>query len=676
MRTLCYGAIVCFLLLSFWISGISAQEETNTGATAATVYLPLVSANNSTSNTSTILALESEQAKTWLTYYSSELHITFAYPLGWQLEIPQNFGKVESPADLSYGYSLPEAGTYSVEGYVLGIQPPKDSDQELSKIEITVQGYEIEKGQSLIEWQKSMAELLKATNPEYNFQSSIKDVTEESLRHAKAPAEILHTVNIVEGYGPVNQTVWVSNGRIVYIINTNISTPAMEAVLKQLSASLQFDADSPQDLNELYNTSMQRPSLQWALDKAQQQETEVEACDIVCRDAKAYAALLVNPDLGVTSPPDPEFAETERMYYEKFEHQEDDTASSVEAASVAAVNVSSNRKALPPYWRAPVAVTSAVNVLCGSGAHTGPAEFALDISVGTGTNVYAANGGLLTASLYDTNTNPTSGTSYGNTMVIQSSVLTADETRTYYHRYAHLNDRIFQAGVTPGYGSLIAHSGSTGTGTPAQPHLHFHISTNNNPVDASPVFGFVPNLNYPSVSSTCGQIVPVSLAPIIIEPVAFTVRQQPRNNRSWFCYTGGHTNECYMHAVPNDGAWFEVTGTVNNPNSPRLAYSVNAPQTASYRIWVCGRGGSGNDDSLHIGRDDVITLGSARITGFSSNSWVWKSEKADGTAPFLAMSTGFQSVDVFMREDGMRINRIVLTPNTGSTAPNIRCGTY
>jgi hypothetical protein len=253
----------------------------------------------------------------------------------------------------------------------------------------------------------------------------------------------------------------------------------------------------------------------------------------------------------------------------------------------------------------------------------------------------------------------------------------ADENREYRHRYAHLNDFVVQQeGISVAARALIAHSGNTG-GVPD--HLHFHISTNGLPVDASPVFGFSPNLNYPSVFDTCGYIRPRSSSPVIIEAVAFYLRTQPRQNHYWFCYTGGHTNECYMRAVPNDGTNYTVGGSQTDPNSPRLGYVIARPNlnSAFYQIWVCGLGGSTNDDSLHMGRDNVTTPDSINITGFSGSSWVWRSQRVGGATPYLYLSpTGQTYVDIWMYKDGLKFNRVVLTPSISATPPSIRCGPY
>ena len=343
--------------------------------------------------------------------------------------------------------------------------------------------------------------------------------------------------------------------------------------------------------------------------------------------------------------------------------------------------VSNTQKALPSNWQSPIAATTNIEVLCGSSAHTGAAEFALDIQVGSGTRVYSAMSGQVIVSQYVNVPAPTPGnpnpTSYGHTIVIETPFTTANQNRVYRHRYAHLQDHTqLGVGVNVGFQQEIARSSNSGG---VGYHLHFHIYNNSgNPVDASTMLGFRPNLSYPSNWDTCGHILPMSTAPIIIDAVAFEGRQQPRFDHFWFCYQGGHINECHLDAVPDNGASFNLGGGVYNPLSPRVYYRVRVPRSGYYRIWVCGYGVNPNGDSLHMGANNISQPISTDIAGFPA-SWAWRSIRMNGSVPLLALNAGLQDVDVWLREDGMRYNRIVLSDNTyGPLDPQnpLRCNSY
>ena len=47
-----------------------------------------------------------------------------------------------------------------------------------------------------------------------------------------------------------------------------------------------------------------------------------------------------------------------------------------------------------------------------------------------------------------------------------------------------------------------------------------------------------------------------------------------------------------------------------------------------------------------------------------------------GTAPLLQLDAGLQVIDVWMREDGMRYNRILLTTDMNYAPNAVRCTSY
>ena len=92
-----------------------------------------------------------------------------------------------------------------------------------------------------------------------------------------------------------------------------------------------------------------------------------------------------------------------------------------------------------------------------------------------------------------------------------------------------------------------------------------------------------------------------------------------------------------MKGMPNNGQGWNA-----NPwdywLSPELRYAnVSFKQTGRYYIWVCGLGGTVNDDSLHMGRDDYPYDTSREITGYASAAWQWQSIKMNGARPYLCL---------------------------------------
>ena len=128
-------------------------------------------------------------------------------------------------------------------------------------------------------------------------------------------------------------------------------------------------------------------------------------------------------------------------------------------------------------------------------------------------------------------------------------------------------------------------------------------------------------------------------------------------------WTGTH----YMKADPNNGAGF--AGNENYQGySPVITYKVAFPQSGIFYVCVRGMGGSSSDDSLHAGIDDnndgvadastaLDMSGSWHLT-----SWQWSNRRMGGAYATVQVSGDpFHTLKIWMREDGMRVDKIVLS---------------
>ncbi len=231
----------------------------------------------------------------WPTYSSPDLHISFAYPPNWQLNIP-TLNPIVVPADLPKEYQPPKEGPSQGYGGVLALSPPKGHVLEGNRIEITVQSYEIPEGQDLFSWVAEMQALSSLIHPyEGTSQTWIRDITSRELRNKENMEQVLHAVTEVEGYGPTTQAVWFTHGRLVYVINSFAYSDDMQVILDALASSIEFAPDAPRTLNELYKAEQEWPSLRETLDNFRAPHNLVEECDIVCRDAKAAKEIQPDP---------------------------------------------------------------------------------------------------------------------------------------------------------------------------------------------------------------------------------------------------------------------------------------------------------------------------------------------------------------------------------------------
>ena len=118
--------------------------------------------------------------------------------------------------------------------------------------------------------------------------------------------------------------------------------------------------------------------------------------------------------------------------------------------------------------------------------------------------------------------------------------------------------------------------------------------------------------------------------------------------------------------------------------SPRLNFDVTFAQSGTYQVWVRGRAGgsvAADSDSVHVGLDGVETASADKISTFTA-SFGWSRATMDNVNATLSVpSAGLHTVNVWMREDGFVIDKIVLTRDANYTptgngpaeTPNLTC---
>ena len=122
----------------------------------------------------------------------------------------------------------------------------------------------------------------------------------------------------------------------------------------------------------------------------------------------------------------------------------------------------------------------------------------------------------------------------------------------------------------------------------------------------------------------------------------------------------GYSGDGAMQALPNNGA---SINTGYAANSPRMDYMVTFVKTGRHYIWVRGIGPSGSDDSYHAGLDNKEIGTCDQITNFTT-AWKWSRTDGTGTkAYFKVPAAGNHTVNIWMREDGFIIDKIVITIN-------------
>ena len=115
-----------------------------------------------------------------------------------------------------------------------------------------------------------------------------------------------------------------------------------------------------------------------------------------------------------------------------------------------------------------------------------------------------------------------------------------------------------------------------------------------------------------------------------------------------------------MVANPNNGTIIKSNYAAS---SPRLDYEVNFTHSGTHYVWIRGIGQSTKDDSIHMGLDGQELSSSDEISSLST-SWTWSNQTMDGPVATIQVTTpGTHTINLWMREDGTIIDKIVLTVN-------------
>ncbi len=135
----------------------------------------------------------------------------------------------------------------------------------------------------------------------------------------------------------------------------------------------------------------------------------------------------------------------------------------------------------------------------------------------------------------------------------------------------------------------------------------------------------------------------------------------PQSGHAWVPDTSaGFSGEGALAASPNIG----ITRDTGFPgSSPRLDYRIDFVRAGVHQVWVRGLGPSGNDDSMHVGLNGERVDTSDRLLGFG-RTWTWAHGTVDGPVATIDIPTpGLHTINLWMREDGLIIDKFLLTTN-------------
>ncbi len=102
-------------------------------------------------------------------------------------------------------------------------------------------------------------------------------------------------------------------------------------------------------------------------------------------------------------------------------------------------------------------------------------------------------------------------------------------------------------------------------------------------------------------------------------------------------------------------------------DSPRLSYTVNFTHTGTYWLWTRATGPDGGSDSFHYGLNGVAISSAYEdcIQAGGVGNFLWYNETpTHDRISFTIGAPGLYSFDIWMREDGAGLDRILLTNNS------------
>ncbi len=599
----------------------------------------------------------------------------------------------------------------------LFLAPPKG--QKLDRITAEYLDFEKPEEENLATWAENFFALGLGPSLTRTFTPVSLDVKDPDGRSQQVHLQYRSAVP--------GEVYLITRGRLVLQILTDSDVEAIVSQLRIIANSVEFSIDGPVNQEQL--SSPAEPPAYTTIEAWQQRVDDTNlASDAVSyrlqtgevahhllammseRARQDYERMMVNAadyiaaidrqreeqnSPGPFPTPDPgpnstEYFEQERIYNEGLgKHIQEDTSTQagLETATTALIRSAAtnqdeiaNRRGVPTRYTTPIRTYPATNVRCSSGAHVDKDTYAIDILVNEGTAVYGTTQDERVTSIVDSNTG------WGKYVWTESQQYVRGFHKTYYQVYAHLSQIYVGLNDTIQPTTIIGLSGNTGNSS--DPHLHYQIHTHHDidgnggvyrPVDLSPVKGFVHDLDYP-ISGDCGDIENPANTPIIIEANEFQFSVQPvASGHNWSCSTHhpNHTGSCYRAAIPITPNWSLTPLNSSNVHlTPRVSYQVWFPTNTNYRVWVCGMGGHIYDDSLHISPGGLYPGTADDMTGYQSTNWVWASLANDGSTPYLLLPQGYNDISMYIRENGMRVDRILLTKNFGyiPTTAGIRCG--
>ena len=132
----------------------------------------------------------------------------------------------------------------------------------------------------------------------------------------------------------------------------------------------------------------------------------------------------------------------------------------------------------------------------------------------------------------------------------------------------------------------------------------------------------------------------------------------------WFAKDiAGSIGDGCLQALPDYGANIDSDIAAT---SPHLTYEIEFSTTGTYYLWTRGTADNTAGDSIHYGVDGVVaSSGAGDSIQLNIGSFGWSNGTGAVIASIDITSAGLHTLDIWMREDGVVIDRLLLTTDAG-----------
>jgi hypothetical protein len=154
---------------------------------------------------------------------------------------------------------------------------------------------------------------------------------------------------------------------------------------------------------------------------------------------------------------------------------------------------------------------------------------------------------------------------------------------------------------------------------------------------------------------------------LVVEAESFA-NNITRSSRSWTAGQSptGFVNNALKVLPDSGGAWSSSSSQL--AQSPEFNIPIRLGSGTIWYVWVRMNAPNTNGNTVHVGIDGDVGSWSNNITTSTTGSWVWtRTRSGSSTNALVLTGSGNRTLNVYAGEDGVAIDRIILTTSSSFT---------